>query len=432
MMGSSWREFWNQDDLFKALETLPDDSEARPFAFQLSADGARMYVLAKPELVGGVVLGFKMLPGGGGVFRFAEHCFEHFGFHDLPMILYADCEYSVPLNPTRDAAAMVEILIRYVRRVCAELFEANEVPNTERRAERLRINVETSHRSDKMSVHLKIPQVIVEDMAAQHAFWSRLQALLQEEQLQGVEDALQMLVMAKNGTETIQGSFVDMSVYVKQQGQLFRTLGAAKNEKELHFLVPEGRRRSSITLEEWLASLVLRPHAKKGVLVPKEWYPKEDDRRRASSSSSSSAASSSSCRSEAPTRTSTIPQEVGAQLFAFIDPQWKVSPENVRITSYPPETKTVVAQGFLSLPIEKITTQTFVVAQTGRSFYCPLKKSDHDSNAAYLIVRVKKSHERSYTHCFCKVACQSHHAGSVSYNLSESPIGSAFVEAAPF
>src|SRR3989338_10515608 len=395
MTGSSWRQFWNQDELFKALKALPDGSEVRLFAFQLNSEGSMVYVLAKPELVGGVALGFKTLPGGGGEFPFAKYCFEHFGLHDLPMILYADCEYDVPMNPGRDAAAMVEILIRYVRRLCIELFEANEIPNAKGRAERLRIHVETSHRPDvKMSVHLKIPQVVVRDMAAQLAFWSRLQAIFQEEQQQGVEDARQMVVTDKNGTPR---SFVDMSVYIKQQGQLFRTLGATKNEreKELHFLVPEGRVRSSITLEEWLRSLVLRPHAKKGVTIPETWYQKETIHHRQPQSSSSSSSSSSSL-----TRVSMIPQEVGTKLFAFIDPQWKVPPGNLRIMSHAPQmTKTD----------PPITTQTFVVVQTGRSFYCPFKKGDHGSTAAYLIVRVEKGHEPSDTRCFCKVTCQSHH-----------------------
>ena len=61
-----------------------------------------------------------------------------------------------------------------------------------------------------------------------------------------------------------------MSVYEKEQGQLFRILGAAKNDSTLHFQVPKDRCRTSITLKEWHQESILRPILTKGSRVPKQ------------------------------------------------------------------------------------------------------------------------------------------------------------------
>src|SRR3989338_3283049 len=96
---SSWQVFYGQAE---AYEPLLRDSTLTLFAFQRPSKpphrrhgGSMMYVLADRDLLGRVCLGLGTLPGGGGIFPLANHGFEHLGFHDQPMILYADCEYTV-------------------------------------------------------------------------------------------------------------------------------------------------------------------------------------------------------------------------------------------------------------------------------------------------------------------------------------------------
>ena len=94
---------------------------------------------------------------GGGIFPLANHGFEHLGFHDQPMILYADCEYTVPLNPTHEPDATLDLLLKHVRHALTELLMFNNQTDKQ-----VKINVETCHRPGvKVSFHLKISRILI-------------------------------------------------------------------------------------------------------------------------------------------------------------------------------------------------------------------------------------------------------------------------------
>src|SRR3989338_7758838 len=271
---SSWQVFYGQAE---AYEPLLRDSTLTLFAFQRPSKpphrrhgGSMMYVLADRDLLGRVCLGLGTLPGGGGIFLLANHGFEHLGFHDQPMILYADCEYTIPLNPTHEPNATLDLLLKHVQLALTELLMFNNQTDKEKQ---IKINVETCHRPGvKVSFHLKIPRIIVRNMRAQQALWLHVTKLFMDNE----ESRAHLMVNAQHGGEILQVSFLDMPVFEKEQGQLFRMLGAAKNDgtSTLHFLVPKDRCRISITLKEWHQVLILRPIAKKGCRVPKELYNK--------------------------------------------------------------------------------------------------------------------------------------------------------------
>ena len=368
---SSWQEFYGQAE---AYEALLRDSTLTLFAFQRSPKpslpprrhhvGSMMYVLADRDLVGRICLGLATLPGGGGCFALANHGFEHLEFHDQPMILYADCEYTVPLNPTHEPDTTLDLLIKYVRHALTELLMFNNQIDKE-----IKINVETCHRPGvKVSFHFKIPRIIVRNMKAQQAFWLHVTKLFMESE----EDRSQLMVNAQYGDEILQVSFLDMSVYEKEQGQLFRMLGAAKNEGTLHFMVPKDRCRTSITLEEWHQALILRPNAKTVYDVPVEWCTQRT-----------------APVSQRTVTTTTIPcHEEAEKLFTLLDPAWRVESDGVRM--------------------KKTDTGSYILIPF-RSFYCPLKGANHDSAATCLIIYPLNTKTWGY-----RIHCQSKAHPSVS------------------
>ena len=108
----------------------------------------------------------------------ANHGFEHLGFHDQPMILYADCEYTVPLNPTHEPDTTLGLLLKYVRLALVDLLMFNYQIDKEKQ---VNINVETCHRPGvKVSFHLNIPRIIVRNMKAQQAFWLHVTKLFMD------------------------------------------------------------------------------------------------------------------------------------------------------------------------------------------------------------------------------------------------------------
>lgn len=260
----AWQEFENQEDMRSAARSTPPSTRDRaPFAFQMP-NGRFRYVLASRELVGRVCLGLCSVPGRSGAYEFHRHGFEHLGGHRVPMILFANLKYSMPLNPDLDASVMLATMIKYIRRGFHELLLANgaNVDEAQRLAPKIAIHVEMCHRpGEKVSFHLKVPSIVVRNMKAQQAFWLRVQALINED----IDETRMLTVNDQCGRRV---SFLEMSAK-----EVFRLLGASKNkEGVLHFLVPEDRLVSSITLDEWLEALILRPHAKKGWRIPKEWF----------------------------------------------------------------------------------------------------------------------------------------------------------------
>ena len=141
-----------------------------------------------------------------------------------------------------------------------------------------------------------------------------------------------------------------MSVYEKEQGQLFRMLGATKNDgsSTLHFMVPKDRCRTSITLEEWHQALILRPHAKTVHDSPKEWYALQRMTPVSQRTVKSTAIAS---------------HEEAVQLFTLLDPAWIVPSDGLRM--------------------KKTDTGSYILIPF-RSFYCPLKGAEHDSAATCL------------------------------------------------
>ena len=138
----------------------------------------------------------------------------------------------------------------------------------------------------------------------------------------------------------------------KDQGQLFRMLGASKNEgtSSSYFMVPKDRCRTSITLKEWHQALILRPNAKKGCHVPKEWYALQ--RRATPVLQRTVTTTTINCHKEA------------VKLFTLLDPAWIVPSDGVRLK------KKEETSNYILIPF--------------RSFYCPLKGAEHDSAATCL------------------------------------------------
>lgn len=358
-----WQEFFPQDNARKAYQQIEKKQGIRMFAFQKTNHGMT-YVLAEQNLAAAVCLGLRALPGGGGEFHLWRHGFEDFGDHSLPMKLFADCEYSVPLNMHLDRQEMLDNTIFYVRMGCTALLRANGVHNPEEMASTLVIDVETSHRPNKkVSFHLKIPRVVVRNMRAQAAFWWYVQSLIKADREADIRRAQLLTVKAPCKERGVRDeSFIDMSVYQSRQGQLFRLLGASKNEQTHHFLVPQGRRYDSITPREWLASLILCPDAKKRLKVPEGWYrllgekPLPQQPRRH--------------RQQLIPRTDVSSLGVAASLiFRYIDTRWKVSPESITVKS--------VGDGWWWL----IPT---------RDCYCPLKGEEHSTEAAMVMVGLQE------------------------------------------
>ncbi len=392
-----WCEFYGQREAFTAYQALGESDDRRLFAFQRSAK-SMLYVLAQPRLVGEVVLGLRRVPGSRSAFTLARHCFEHFGFHDQPMVLFADAEYSTALNPTHEARSTLNALIRFVRLACRELLAANNIADAKILANQLHILVETCHRPSKVSFHLKLPQLIVEDMAAQRAFWSRVFSLINAQQQQGDAEALLLVVQAQYGENCIATSFLDPSVYQKKSGQLLRTLASAKNDAAdgvYHYLVPEGRERESITLDQWLESLVLRPSAENGVEVPASWYPQ---RTRSSPDLRPSLHFDAS---------STDLQQVASAVLQYIDEQWQVAPTNIKIKHHPASDASLLDLSSSAAPFSCFKTSFFILAPS-RPFYCPLKRGHHDSNAACVVVTARQpDHQSTEGWCDYRVHCKS-------------------------
>src|SRR3989338_7065837 len=221
------------------------------------------------------------------------------------MVVYADCEYTVELNPKLERSVVLGTLLNYVKRVCSELWAANAV-DASLSLESLKINIETSHRAEKVSYHIKLPHVVLEDMQAQHAFWSRVVHHIKEDQRTQLPEALQLNVRSYRNDVP----FLDMSVYIKNQGRCF--------------LVPEGRKLGSITLEEWMEALVLRPFAKEVFKLPVAWYGPR----------SPSSSSSSFTKSIIPLENRQGSEQVhlaAALLCRLIDPQWLVPAGLIRL-----------------------------------------------------------------------------------------------------
>lgn len=371
-----WRVFYNQKEAFAALSEHPP-SNVGLFAFQRpppivpkkgqKQNGPMLYVLADRRTVGKVCLGLGN-PPDGRVFRFRQYGFEQFALHDQPMVVYADCEYTVELNPKLERSVVLGTLLNYVKRVCSELWAANAV-DASLSLESLKINIETSHRAEKVSYHIKLPHVVLEDMQAQHAFWSRVVHHIKEDQRTQLPEALQLNVRSYRNDVP----FLDMSVYIKNQGQCFRLLGAAKNDGSVvrSFLVPEGRKLGSITLEEWMEALVLRPFAKEVFKLPVAWYGPR-----------SPSSSSSFTKSIIPLENRQGSEQVhlaAALLCRLIDPQW------------------LVPAGLIRLQDKGSCLWITFKA----SYYCPLKGDNHDTTATMIVV-LPSLEEWRY-----KIICQS-------------------------
>ena len=77
-MASRWNVFYRQEDALKELSMMSSNDDDRMlFAFQKTEEDGRgmIYVLAEPRIVGAVCLGLRTIPGGGGLFPSAPHCY---------------------------------------------------------------------------------------------------------------------------------------------------------------------------------------------------------------------------------------------------------------------------------------------------------------------------------------------------------------------
>lgn len=397
-----WRVFYHQKEAFAALSKHLH-SNVGLFAFQRpplyvvpkkgqKRNGPMLYVLADRDTVGKVCLGLEN-PPDGSVFRFRQYGFEQFAFHDQPMVAYADCEYTVELNPKLERSVVLGTLLNYVKRVCSELWAANAV-DASLSLESLKVNIETSHRAEKVSYHIKLPHVVLEDMKAQHAFWGRVMHHIKEDQRAQLPEALQLDVRAYRKDEVETVPFLDMSVYIKNQGQCFRLLGAAKNDGSVvrSFLVLEGRKLGSITLEQWLEALVLRPFAKEVLKLPMAWYGPRGP-----------SSSSSFTKSIIPLEDRQGSEQVhsaAALLCRLIDPKW------------------LVPAGLIRLQDKGSCLWITFKA----NYYCPLKGDNHDTTATMIVIL--PPFLPSLEGWRYKIICQSSNHGSSREFLKEGLIKS--------
>lgn len=408
-----WKEFWSQNLAFTEYQNIRNDTkDVGVFAFQKAPPpplppssssskekkkpkkkrmGAMVYVLADRRTAGMVSLGLQACPGGGGDFPLRKFGYENFCFHDEPMIAYADCEYDALLNPSRDKEEMLNTLLTYVRQTIAELFKSKGVDEAKatERAQRIVFDLETCHRLEKVSFHVKIQSIVLHDMKAQRAFWTKVQSLIDADQLNGDPKALLLKVNACVDGEDIKISFLDPKVYDKDQGQLLRLLGASKNDGsgEMNFLVPKEKHVDDITLRMWTRSLVLRPDAKGGAKLPTSWYKLVP-----SSSSSPSAkkraqtkkrtlkeSSNVKCNTLDDIKTGAFLEKI-SQFCEHLDPNWKVPSSLMRLQ-------------------QKSNNIWWVILNTT---YCPQKRGEHDSRATMMSLNNKSAYVWKY-----KIKCQS-------------------------
>jgi hypothetical protein len=407
-----WREFHNQEIAFEEYKKIRQDMKnVVVFAFQKPPSsssspssslpkkkkgkgmGAMIYVLGDRETVGKVSLGLQSRPGGGGDFPLRKFGYESFCLHDEPMVAYADCEYDVPLNPSRDKEEMLDTLLTYIRQTIAELFKDNGVDEAKARenAQRIVFDLETCHREAKVSFHIKIQSVVLKDMKAQQAFWAKVQSFIEADQLTEDPKALLLDINAWNGDDVIKKSFIDPKVYDKEQGQLFRLLGASKNDGtgEMNYLVPKGKAVADITLDLWMRSLVLRPGAKGGAKLPASWYELA-----ASSSSSSSSAKKKGAQTKKRNRKESSSFkfnplddiETGAflknisQFCEYLDSNWKVPSSLMKLQQ----------------------KSKYVWWVTLNATYCPQKGGDHNTKATMMTLIHRNAYEWKY-----KIKCHS-------------------------
>lgn len=263
---------WHEFDSFITATNFVRDFPGRAsgqtiFALQKPTGDFR-FVLANKELVGRVCLGLCNAPGLIGEHKLRRHCHEVISDFGEPVSLFARFSYSLRLNPHLDLSKVIDTAIKYTRRTIHALCIAQRLSADQayQWSTSVQINVETRTNAEQGVVFiLKAPRMVMTNMVHQRSFWRHFREIVDDDRNRLDSRFLTAITPAGRAPMLVS------AVYQTEKPTLFCTLAAASNDEEaLHFITLRHRQHTSITLDEWLNSLIAR-RSDKQFSVPDEW-----------------------------------------------------------------------------------------------------------------------------------------------------------------
>ncbi len=353
----------------------------RLFAFDRSAEGAKMFVIGQLEDFTAICFHRKVSN------KFSVYNYEML-MDGQPMKLYCDCEYLEVDNPGTDKDEVLRALLYYISQAYLQVPKPSNWINTELTNEDFL--VETCHRDGKVSYHVKIPEKfgVVTSMKKQRAFWGRVIHLADNDLKSNDEDrrqrAEELRVFRNTKNKLFDDWVVDFSVY-KEKSQCFRNLKAAKHPKQgksarsQDYLVPLNASLQEITEEYWKESLIMNVSTQAAKLeIPPQWSNLNEststERRVLQVFNAHIHQTNANNIEENVRRISELDDgqfNVLSSLLKAIDPQWQVQNKN----------HLHVRHGYLNPKVDILPKYIYIFL---RSKYCPIKKGTHDTCCSWM------------------------------------------------